>query len=157
MLNDQVPPMHVALRTVSAAEVALTIGGAVMKNISIPRGDYVEVDLAFTREGVPMDVEDAFIYFTAKRSYADEDSEAIIKYGTANTGQSGITTLPASEGNQGRAKLGILPAATISLARGTMTVLFFDIQVQELAISPPETAALGELYVIPTVTDSFYS
>lgn len=46
--------------------------------IQLIRGDYKAFNLTFTQNGVPLDLTDYVLMFTAKESTADDDDEAVI-------------------------------------------------------------------------------
>ena len=122
-----------------------------MQNISYPKGDELSLDLAFSRAGVPIDLTDAYILFTAKLRSADADAEAVVQRGTTNTGKAGIAVTDPLEGT---ATLTIPAGSADGLAT---TVLTYDIQLQVALGAPVETVALGNFFVIPTVTEETFA
>lgn len=115
-------------------------------NLQMIRGDSLDLDLAITQGGAPVNLAGATIWMTAKRSYADADVDAVFQI-------SSPTDIVITNAALGLARISVPPTATSSLVfSGAADQKFlFDIQVQ-LASGKVFTVRRGELTVSPDVT-----
>lgn len=106
-------------------------------------GDTVLFDLAITRDGLPVDLTGATLWFTAKRSPADVDADAVFQKSTG----SGISV---SDAAGGLARVTVAPTDTSTLSNTDQT-LECDVQLKE-ADGTVTTVARGQLILIPQIT-----
>lgn len=106
-------------------------------------GDTITINVTVSRNGGPVDLTGASLWFTGKESVDDADIDAVFQ----KTEIDGITITDAVNG---RARIVIAPADTSGLANEDIT-LECDLQVQE-ADGTVTTAARGSLTLIPQVT-----
>lgn len=108
------------------------------------RGDYVEIPLFF--EGLlqedppiyePIDITGSSIFFTGKRFYEQDDTDADIQV------EADIT-----DGANGQAVLVFMPAATANLIPGDM---YYDMQITDVN-GRPVTIVRGVTVVLADVT-----
>lgn len=112
-----------------------------MGDLSIVRGDTVLIDLTVTRDGAPVSLSGASLWWTAKRRTSDADAAAVI----AKTTAAGITVTDAPGG---KARVTITAAETAAL---TDTLLYWDAQVRETS-GTVSTVASGQVAIAPDVT-----
>lgn len=103
-------------------------------NLTAPRGDTIVLCGAVTKKinGVdtPYDISDPAIkiWFTAKRSVADADADAVFKYGTATAALTGVAI---TDGPGGLYTVTIPKADQGSLVGTESLFLVYDVQMEE--------------------------
>jgi hypothetical protein len=112
-------------------------------NITMSRGDRLDLTLRVTLSKSPYDLTGCSLWFTAKQSYVDADAAAIIQ----KTVGSGITVTDAQKGI---AAIVVLPADTEDLD-GAKVNLYWDVQL-ETASGDVWTIVKGNLIINPDVT-----
>jgi|SRR5271157_2655503 len=114
------------------------------------RGDTLTFLLQFVQPGTraPQDMTGWFVQFTAKRQYADQDSQAVLVAKTTGSAPN-VVTFPNGV-TTGLAQISAAAGATVSLGDGVVR-LVYDVQT----IDPEgvvRTAERGRLKVLPDVT-----
>jgi len=130
-----------------------------MAHLTAKKGDTIPLEIAMNRSTpgelphsapitAPVDLSGSVkIWFTAKRSFADADDDAVIRLGTVNTGLAGVTVTDALDG---RARVVIPSEATDALEAGTV-FLVYDVQLLELD-GTLTTVDSGRLAIVDQVT-----
>lgn len=120
-------------------------------NLRATKGDSIslEADVVRVIDGVnqPVNLTGASVWFTAKRSYSDDDATAFIRKGTTNTTLDGIEVLDATGG---QVVINIEPSDTSGLEAGTV-MLLWDMQVLE-ADQTLTTVNYGRFALLDQVT-----
>lgn len=116
-----------------------------MADRSITRGDTRVYDLAFKdAAGAALNITDASIWFTAKRSRSDADADAVFQL----TIGAGITVTNAVGG---LATAEVTPGHTDDIT--IWTLLYYDIQIKD-STGKTYTVEEGTIAVIPDTTQA---
>lgn len=107
------------------------------------RGDTFVFDVQVVKNNVPQDITGWTMWFTAKYSYPDQDSQAAVQQ---STGDGIAYTFPLA----GKAEITVAPIKTRGFPDGPVT-LVYDVQVKDL-LGSIFTVDAGTLLVIPDVT-----
>lgn len=110
--------------------------------VTATRGDTIDLEVTVTRDGAPVDLTGADLWFTAKLKVKDADVDAVAQ----KTVGSGITVTDAVNGE---ALITLDPADTDGLTKET--TLYCDVQLVE-ASGRVTTVASGTLTILRDVT-----
>ena len=107
------------------------------------RGDSLRLNMAITRDLLPVDLTGATIRMTAKHAWTDDDSAAVFQVSTPSSGIV-ITNVAL-----GLAEVNVPAAETLAFT--VMTTLVYDIQLTE-SVGIVTTLEAGLLTVYPDIT-----
>lgn len=112
-------------------------------DVTMYRGDTRLLDFVITRAGVVVDLTNATVWFTAKRSLTDADVDAVFQLYSPSNG------VQITGATYGEVRVTIPPSATDALTKSE--ALYWDLQVKE-ANGNISTTASGTLLVKLDVT-----
>jgi hypothetical protein len=107
------------------------------RDYTIVRSDTWNINVAFNRNGIPIDLSGSVVYFTVKSDINDADSSAVISKTYADLTGSNVT----------------ITADSTDTTLLKYTKYHYDVVIRDIALDMSITILLGKLYVLNNVTE----